>query len=81
MLDTRPEADEIESNLLLLEAEARQNGSSLGSGFAFPVTIDLINDWTEGLEAKGLLLAPASYHARHSQKAGQVEVAALDQAG
>ncbi len=81
VLDARPDAEDIETKLMTLEADALENGSALGSGFAYPVTIDMLKDWTGRLEDKGILLAPASYHAKRSKPAGQVEIAALDQAG
>jgi polysaccharide deacetylase 2 family uncharacterized protein YibQ len=59
-VDGRREAEAIDEQLLHLEALALQNGSALGSGFAFPVTIDQIKTWTENLSVRGYQLAPAS---------------------
>ena len=54
------DAEKIDEQLLNLEALALQNGSALGSGFAFPVTIDQIEDWAQNLSMRGYVLAPAS---------------------
>jgi polysaccharide deacetylase 2 family uncharacterized protein YibQ len=60
IIDGRREAEAIDEQLLHLEALALQNGSALGSGFAFPVTIDQIKSWAENLSMRGYQLAPAS---------------------
>lgn len=60
ILDAQRAADKIDEQLLNLEALALQNGSALGSGFAFPVTIDQIEAWAENLAGRGYTLAPAS---------------------
>lgn len=60
VLDVRRDADSIDDQLLNLEALALQNGSALGAGFAYPVTIDQIKFWAEGLAERGYQLAPAS---------------------
>lgn len=43
-----------------LEAQAKIRGSALGTGFAYPVTVETAARWTAGLEQRGLQLAPAS---------------------
>lgn len=80
-LDKRPEADEIENQLLTLEMQARETGIALGTGSPFPVTIDMLKEWTTRLEGKGIVLAPASYYAKQSTTSGQIKTAALDPAG
>lgn len=80
-IDARPEADEIEKQLLLLEAEALDSGASLGTAMPFPITVDLLGEWVNRLEQKGILLAPASYYARQSGTSGQIRVAELDPRG
>ncbi len=60
VIDTRDDADAIEAQLSALESLAISDGQALGSGFAFPVTIDVVKTWTERLEDKGIRLAPAS---------------------
>jgi uncharacterized protein len=60
IIDARREAEAIDEQLLNLEALALQNGSALGSGFAFPVTIDQVQAWADSLTSRGFALAPAS---------------------
>lgn len=60
VLDIRRDAEAIDDQLLNLEALALQNGSALGAGFAYPVTIEQITFWAEGLAERGYQLAPAS---------------------
>jgi polysaccharide deacetylase 2 family uncharacterized protein YibQ len=60
IVDTELTADSIDRELLALEALAIQNGSAIGVGFAYPVTIEQFRLWAEGLKAKGYQLAPAS---------------------
>ncbi len=64
LLDTNPSARAIDERLLELEALALQNGNALGSGFAYPVTVTTLLEWTEGLESRGYQLVPASHVAR-----------------
>ncbi|MEM8633746.1 MAG: divergent polysaccharide deacetylase family protein [Pseudomonadota bacterium] len=59
-IDSRPDAAEIEKSLLALESVAIENGAALGTGFAFPLTVDVVRDWAARLEDKGILLAPVS---------------------
>ena len=81
VLDARPEGDEIETQLLLLEAQALETGAALGSGFAYPITVDLLKVWVARLDSKGIALAPASHFAKQRMGAGQVRSAALNSAG
>jgi hypothetical protein len=60
IIDVQRDANAIDEQLLNLEALALQNGNALGSGFAFPVTIDQIEEWAENLSMRGYVLAPAS---------------------
>lgn len=50
----------IIGRLNALEAAAKSRGSALGTGFAYPVTVEAAARWTAGLDARGLQLAPAS---------------------
>ncbi|MFL5297661.1 MAG: divergent polysaccharide deacetylase family protein [Phenylobacterium sp.] len=50
----------IDQQLLALEAGALQRGSALGSGFAYPVTLEKVAQWSRGLDQRGFQLAPAS---------------------
>lgn len=60
ILDENPTPDAIDNHLLALEALALQNGSAIGSGFAFPATVDQVQRWAEGLDLRGYQLAPPS---------------------
>ncbi|HEV2548074.1 MAG TPA: divergent polysaccharide deacetylase family protein [Stellaceae bacterium] len=59
-LDDEATREVIDRHLAALEAQAKRNGSALGVGFAYPVTLERIALWTKTLEQKGLVLAPAS---------------------
>ena len=59
-IDARPARTNIDAALLDLEASAVANGSAIGVGFAYPVTVEQIVGWAETLDAKGLSLAPVS---------------------
>jgi polysaccharide deacetylase 2 family uncharacterized protein YibQ len=60
VLDSQREAEAIDEQLLNLEGLAEQSGAALGTGFAFPVTVEQIKLWSAGLEERGVQLAPAS---------------------
>ena len=79
-IDARPEGEEIEDKLLELEALALENGASLGTGFAYPITIDILKAWTDQLEEKGIALAPASAVTRSAQQSSQAVESAAEQA-
>lgn len=52
---------EIDRRLAELEAVARDRGTALGlAGSASPVVVERIAAWAQGLEARGLVLAPVS---------------------
>ena len=50
----------IDAALANLENQARRNGSIVGFGSGFPITVERIQKWTEELEDKGLVLVPVS---------------------
>ncbi len=50
----------IDQELATLESTAQQHGRALGSGFAYPVTLQEVKRWAAGLNSRGLVLAPAS---------------------
>jgi hypothetical protein len=60
IIDARREADAIDDQLLNLEALALQNQSAIGAGFAYPVTMEQVNNWARDLSSRGYVLAPAS---------------------
>ncbi len=67
VVDGDPSPNAIDARLLELEALALQNGASLGSGFAYPATVDTVAAWAEDLASRGYQLAPASYVMRLRQ--------------
>lgn len=60
IIDDDLSGEAISAQLAALEAGARDRGQALGSGFAYPVTIEQAARWAQGLDARGLQLAPAS---------------------
>lgn len=64
VIDDELSASAIDAQLRALENGASARGQSLGSGFAYPVTINQVRLWAAGLQARGLQLAPASALAR-----------------
>ena len=60
VVDEQLAADSIDHALLGLEASALQHGSAVGSGFAYPVTVEQVTHWAQGLAGRGYQLAPAS---------------------
>jgi len=59
-IDKIQTAMEIDRKLSALEAQARANGSAAGSGQIYPVTIERVKSWAQGLSGRGFVLAPAS---------------------
>lgn len=60
VIDDELSAGAIDTQLKALENGAGARGQALGSGFAYPVTINQVRVWAAGLQARGLQLAPAS---------------------
>jgi polysaccharide deacetylase 2 family uncharacterized protein YibQ len=60
VIDDNPSAAAIDQQLLALEAGALQRGQSLGSGFAYPITLEKVAQWANEVEQRGYQLAPAS---------------------
>lgn len=60
VIDARIDADAMQSQLTSLENTALNQGGALGTAIAYPLTVDIIREWTETLESKGIVLAPAS---------------------
>jgi polysaccharide deacetylase 2 family uncharacterized protein YibQ len=59
-LDGIQTALEIDKHLSDLEAQARDHGSAVGSGFLYPITVERIAAWAKGLEKRGFVLVPVS---------------------
>lgn len=64
IIDDELSAGSIDGQLKMLEAGASGRGQALGSGFAYPVTINQVRLWAAGLSERGLQLAPASAMAK-----------------
>ncbi|THD58695.1 divergent polysaccharide deacetylase family protein [Phenylobacterium sp.] len=50
----------IDQQLVALEAGALQRGQALGSGFAYPVTVEKVAAWSRALTDRGFQLTPVS---------------------
>ena len=60
VIDDKLSGPAIDQQLLALEAGALQRGQALGSGFAYPVTLEKVALWANAVEQRGYQLAPAS---------------------
>lgn len=60
VIDDQLSAGAIDQQLLALEAGALQRGQALGSGFAYPITLETVARWANEVEQRGYQLAPAS---------------------
>jgi polysaccharide deacetylase 2 family uncharacterized protein YibQ len=60
VVDDQLAGDAIDKGLAALEAAALLHGQALGSGFAYPITLDEVGRWAAGLASRGYQLAPAS---------------------
>ena len=60
VIDDQLSQTAIDEQLLKLEASALEHGQALGSGFAYPVTLDKVARWAQTVEQRGYQLAPAS---------------------
>jgi polysaccharide deacetylase 2 family uncharacterized protein YibQ len=61
VLDGIARADSIDAELARLEETARKKGFAIGTASAMPLTVERIARWAKALEARGVLLVPASY--------------------
>jgi len=60
IVDQQLAAGAVEQQLAALEAQATRAGKALGSGFAYPVTLEEAARWASTLSSRGYQLAPAS---------------------
>lgn len=60
IVDDQLDGPAIEAQLTALETQASRAGHALGSGFAYPITLEEAARWTQGLAARGIDLVPAS---------------------
>jgi len=61
LLDLDRDKTKIQGELSRLANHSKSEGRSIGVGFAFPETVESVAEWTRTLDAKGLVLAPASF--------------------
>jgi len=59
-IDSIQTAMEIDHRLSALETLARTRGSAAGSAGLYPVTIERVRNWAQGLSSRGFVLVPAS---------------------
>ncbi|HUO89786.1 MAG TPA: divergent polysaccharide deacetylase family protein [Rhizomicrobium sp.] len=59
-IDSIQTAMEIDRQLSDLESQARAHGTASGSGFLYPVTVERVSQWAQGLPGRGFVLVPAS---------------------
>ena len=59
-IDKIQTAMEIDRELSALEDSARAHGSASGAGFLYPVTVERVAQWAQGLSGRGFVLVPAS---------------------
>ncbi|WP_420560044.1 divergent polysaccharide deacetylase family protein [Tepidicaulis sp.] len=50
----------IETSLDNLRGDAEKNGTAIGTGSGFPITVEKVMEWTEALEGSGITLVPVS---------------------
>ena len=60
IVDDQLDGAAIEAQLTALETQAARSGKAIGSGFAYPITLEEAAHWTSGLAARGFQLAPVS---------------------
>lgn len=57
----------IDQRLDELERLARQTGRAIGLGFPYPVTLERVAAWSQKIESRGIVLAPISALASHTE--------------
>jgi polysaccharide deacetylase 2 family uncharacterized protein YibQ len=60
IIDDQLDGGSIGRQLAALEQSAQAKGQAMGSGFAYPVTLDEVKAWAAALAGRGMVLAPAS---------------------
>ena len=60
VLDDELSVKHIENQLSALEAQARKNGAAMAIARPYPVTLNLLAEWSKTLKDKGIALAPVS---------------------
>ena len=67
IIDEEQSPAAILRQLHALEVQAKTDGSAFGSGFSYPVTVEVAARWIAGLDQRGLQLAPASAMTRRAR--------------
>jgi polysaccharide deacetylase 2 family uncharacterized protein YibQ len=60
VIDANPSRQSILAALASLEAKAVENGHAIGIVSALPISVAAVSEWSRELEAKGIMLVPAS---------------------
>ncbi|MFI4935499.1 MAG: divergent polysaccharide deacetylase family protein [Caulobacterales bacterium] len=60
IVDDQLAGEAIQAQLTALETEAARSGKAMGSGFAYPITLEEAARWSSGLSDRGFQLVPAS---------------------
>ena len=60
VVDDQLNSTAIDQQLVALEAGALQRGQAMGSGFAYPVTVEKVAGWSRELTDRGFQLTPVS---------------------
>jgi polysaccharide deacetylase 2 family uncharacterized protein YibQ len=60
IIDDSLDGGSISAQLSALEAEASRTGRAMGSGFAYPITLEEASKWAAGLAQRGYQLTPVS---------------------
>jgi polysaccharide deacetylase 2 family uncharacterized protein YibQ len=60
MLDAKPARGPILEALAALEARAKANGAAIGVISALPISVEVLTEWTAGLDEQGIALVPVS---------------------
>ena len=68
VIDARQDKGEILKKLDELERIARANGSAIGDGSAFDVTIDAVDTWIKEAKLRGIEIVPVSALVRDPEK-------------
>ncbi|MBS0363225.1 MAG: divergent polysaccharide deacetylase family protein [Proteobacteria bacterium] len=60
VIDDQLNVSAIDQQLVALEAGALQRGQAMGAGFAYPVTLQKVAQWSRALNDRGFQLTPVS---------------------
>ncbi len=66
-IDKIPTDDAISDQLSRLEQDAHKYGYAIGIAQPYPVTLNILKSWADGLAAKGIILAPLKTIWRHKK--------------